>query len=156
MRIRLIAVGSRVPDWVQTGYQEYARRMPRDMPLELVELPLAKRYKNYNAVQCVNLEGDSILKSLSARDCVIALEVGGRAWSTEVLAGQLAGWRQQGDDIALLVGGPDGLSDACRARASQHWSLSSLTLPHPLVRVILAEQIYRAWTILQGHPYHRE
>ncbi|MBK8973944.1 MAG: 23S rRNA (pseudouridine(1915)-N(3))-methyltransferase RlmH [Hahellaceae bacterium] len=156
MRIRLISVGSRVPEWVESGYQEYARRLPREMPLELVEIPLARRHKNYNAQQCINQEGDAILKVLTPRDLVVALEVKGKPWTTEKLSEHLASWRTQGMDVALLIGGPDGLSDTCRARALQQWSLSALTLPHPLVRVILAEQIYRAWSILQGHPYHRE
>lgn len=156
MRLRLIAVSGRVPDWVAAGYHEYARRLPRDMALDLVELPLARRPRNYNPLQCMVHEGEAMLKALSPRDTVVALEVGGSAWSTDTLATHLAQWRQLGGDVALLVGGPDGLSPACRQRADLQWSLSALTLPHPLVRVILAEQLYRAWTILQGHPYHRD
>ncbi|WP_296898280.1 23S rRNA (pseudouridine(1915)-N(3))-methyltransferase RlmH [Thiohalocapsa sp.] len=100
-------------------------------------------------------EGARILAAVPARARVVALDLRGRAWSSEQLASELAGWLADGRDIALLVGGPNGLSDACLARAEQRWSLSPLTLPHPLVRVLVAEQLYRAWSQLQGHPYHR-
>jgi 23S rRNA (pseudouridine1915-N3)-methyltransferase len=100
-------------------------------------------------------ESDAILAATGPKDRVIALEVGGRPWSTEKLAAQLENWQQDGRDVSFLVGGPDGLADACRKRADQQWSLSPLTLPHPLVRIILAEQLYRAWSITRNHPYHR-
>src|SRR5690554_5952005 len=100
-------------------------------------------------------ESDAILTAVGPRDRVIALEVGGRPWSTEKLASQLESWQQEGQDVSFLVGGPDGLAEACRQRADQQWSLSPLTLPHPLVRILLAEQLYRAWSITRNHPYHR-
>jgi 23S rRNA (pseudouridine1915-N3)-methyltransferase len=100
-------------------------------------------------------ESDAILAATGAKDRVIALEVGGRPWSTEKLAAQLENWQQDGRDVSFLVGGPDGLADDCRKRADQQWSLSPLTLPHPLVRIVLAEQLYRAWSITRNHPYHR-
>ena len=155
MRIHLIAVGTRMPAWVTGAWQEYSKRMPRECSLRLVEIPLGKRRKSLTARQAADEEGRQMLAAVP-RDCtVIALDVLGNSWSTQKLAGQLRDWLGSGRDVALLVGGPDGLSAACLARADQKWSLSALTYPHPLVRVILAEQLYRAWAINAGHPYHR-
>ena len=144
-----------MPDWVSAGYNEYARRMPPELPLDLVEIPMAHRGKNPDIPRLMQRESDAILAAVNPRDRVIALEVGGRPWSTEALAGKLEGWQLEGQDVCFLVGGPDGLAPACRQRADQQWSLSPLTLPHPLVRVVLAEQLYRAWSITRNHPYHR-
>lgn len=144
-----------MPEWVSQGYNEYARRMPPEMPVELVEIPMAHRGKNPDIPRLMQREADSILSAVGPRDRVIALEVGGRSWSTEKLASQLENWQQDGRDVSFLVGGPDGLADTCRTRADQLWSLSSLTLPHPLVRILLAEQLYRAWSVTRNHPYHR-
>ncbi len=155
MRLRLICVGQKMPGWVSAGYHEYARRMPPELPLELVEIPLAHRGKNPDTARLVRRESDAILAATGQKDRVVALEVGGRPWSTEKLASQLEQWQQDGRDVSFLVGGPDGLADACRERATQQWSLSPLTLPHPLVRIVLAEQLYRAWSITRNHPYHR-
>jgi 23S rRNA (pseudouridine1915-N3)-methyltransferase len=155
MKLRLICVGQKMPDWVSTGYNEYARRMPPELPLELTEIAMAHRGKNPDIPRLMQRESDAILASVAPRDRVIALEVGGRPWSTEKLASQLESWQQDGQDVCFLVGGPDGLADACRQRADQQWSLSPLTLPHPLVRIVLAEQLYRAWSITCNHPYHR-
>ncbi|MDX1598365.1 MAG: 23S rRNA (pseudouridine(1915)-N(3))-methyltransferase RlmH [Marinobacter sp.] len=155
MRLRLICVGQKMPDWVSQGYTDYARRMPPELPLELVEIPMAHRGKNPDIARLMQKESDSILSAAGPRDRVVALEVGGRPWSTEKLASQLENWQQDGRDVSFLVGGPDGLAEACRQRADQLWSLSPLTLPHPLVRILLAEQLYRAWSITRNHPYHR-
>lgn len=155
MRLHLIAVGQRMPDWVEQGFREYARRMPPDCPLQLHEISAGKRGKGADLKRLCEQEGERVLAAIPKGAWVIALEVGGRSWSTEALASRLDGWRQQGCDVALLVGGPEGLAEACRQRADQLWSLSPLTLPHPLVRVVVAEQLYRAWTILSNHPYHR-
>lgn len=155
MRLRLICVGQKMPDWVSQGYTDYARRMPPELPLELVEIPMAHRGKNPDIARLMQKESDAILAAAGARDRVVALEVGGRPWSTEKLASQLENWQQDGRDVSFLVGGPDGLAEACRQRADQLWSLSPLTLPHPLVRILLAEQLYRAWSITRNHPYHR-
>ena len=144
-----------MPEWVSQGYNEYARRMPPELSLDLVEIPLAHRGKNPDIPRLIQREGDAILSALGPRDRVIALEVGGRNWSTEKLAGQLENWQLDGRDVSFLVGGPDGLADICRDRADQLWSLSALTLPHPLVRILLAEQLYRAWSVTRNHPYHR-
>lgn len=155
MRLRLICVGQKMPGWVTDGFREYARRMPREMPLELVEVAMAHRGKSPDVGRLMQQEADAVLSAAGDRDRVVALEVGGRAWSTEDLAGQLENWQLDGRDVSFLVGGPDGLHASCRERADQQWSLSPLTLPHPLVRIVLAEQLYRAWSITRNHPYHR-
>ena len=155
MQIQLIAVGNRMPSWVTEGYQDYAKRLPRECELLLREIAPGKRGKHADIARIREEEGERVLSALGRDDRVIALEVGGKAWCTLDLAEQLTSWQRHGHRVSLLVGGPDGLSDACRQRASQQWSLSPLTLPHPLVRVILAEQIYRAWSLLNRHPYHR-
>lgn len=144
-----------MPAWVGEGYKEYARRLPRECGLVLKEVPLAHRSKSQPVERAVNEEGKRMLAVLSDRQQVIALDVKGRNWSTEQLAQQMDNWMQDGRDISLLVGGPDGLAAECLQRAGQTWSLSPLTLPHPLVRVLLAEQLYRAWSLNSGHPYHR-
>ena len=155
MRIHLIAVGTRMPSWVSEGYQEYAKRLPRECRLQLLEVPLSKRHKSLTAAQAKQQEGKAMLAALP-KDCtVIALDVSGKSWGTEDLARNLDDWLGSGRDVALLVGGPDGLSPTCLDRAERRWSLSALTYPHPLVRIVLAEQLYRAWTLNTGHPYHR-
>jgi 23S rRNA (pseudouridine1915-N3)-methyltransferase len=155
VQINLIAVGTRMPAWVDEGYNEYARRMPRECGLELIQIPLGQRTKAQAVERAMNEEGKRMLAATTKDQHVVALDIKGRSWSTEDLADQLRDWMRNGCDVSLLVGGPDGLAAECLARARQHWSLSSLTLPHPLVRVVLAEQLYRAWTLLSGHPYHR-
>ncbi len=155
MRIRMIAVGSRMPKWVEDGYHEYARRLPQDFSLELQEIPLGKRGKGSDLARLQRRECEQMLAAIKPGDRVIALEVGGKTWSTEQLAEQAGRWRDDGRNISLLIGGPEGLAPESVARADQRWSLSPLTLPHPLVRVLVAEQLYRAWTVLTGHPYHK-
>jgi len=155
MRLRLICAGQRMPDWVSEGFDTYRKRFPREMPLELMEIPLSQRGRNPDIPRAIAREGEQMLSQVRPQDHVIALEVNGSNWSTEKLAQQLENWQMQGQDVAFLVGGPDGLSDACRQRAQQQWSLSPLTLPHPLVRILIAEQLYRAWTVVTNHPYHR-
>jgi len=155
MNIHLIAVGDKMPVWVQQGLDEYAKRLPRECALRLIEIAPGRRGKNADIARAVRDEGQRMLAAVPKGARVIALEVNGRSWSSEQLARQLGGWLSGGQDIALLVGGPEGLSEEARAGAQQQWSLSPLTLPHPLVRVILAEQLYRAWSILRNHPYHR-
>lgn len=147
-----------MPAWVQEGYTEYAKRLPREIFLEMVEIPLGQRgQKNATALidKARRKEGAAMLSALGPRDHVVALDVKGKPWSTEQLSRQLRAWQLLGESVCLLVGGPDGLSGDCLNAARQRWSLSPLTLPHPLVRVVLAEQIYRAWTLLVGHPYHK-
>lgn len=155
MKIRLIAVGTRMPDWVSSGYHEFAKRLTDDVRLELVEIAAGKRGKSADIARLTDKEGEAQLAALGSNDRVIALEVLGKPWRTEDLSQKLKQWLAEGRTISLLIGGPEGLSTAASARADEQWSLSPLTLPHPLVRVLLAEQIYRAWTLLKGHPYHR-
>ena len=142
MRIRLIAAGTRLPQWVDEGVAEYGRRFSRGLKFELVEIPLAR-------------EAERMRAAIGAGDYVVALEVSGRALTTPQLAKWLAARMAGGKNLALLVGGPDGLDAGLSARADFRWSLSPLTWPHGLVRVMVAEQLYRAHSLLQGHPYHR-
>lgn len=155
MRIHLIAVGTRMPSWVEEGYGEYAKRMPRECCLALKEIPLAKRQRNSDVERLVADEGQRMLAAIPDGSHVIALDVTGKQRGTPELAAALEQWLGGGRDVCLLVGGPDGLAPACLRRARERWSLSPLTLPHPLVRILLAEQLYRAWSIVQNHPYHR-
>ncbi|TNF36069.1 MAG: 23S rRNA (pseudouridine(1915)-N(3))-methyltransferase RlmH [Gammaproteobacteria bacterium] len=155
MKIRVLAVGTRMPAWVTEGCHEYTKRLPPELALEWHEIPLGKRARNQPVAKAIAEESERMLKAIGRDDQVVALDVQGKALSTQALAGKLSDWQQAGRPLTLLVGGPDGLSDDCRARADLHWSLSALTLPHPLVRIVLAEQLYRAWTILSGHPYHK-
>ena len=158
MRIHLIAVGSRMPVWVQSGYQEYAKRLSQsaECRLQLIEIEAGKRGKNADINRILQDEGTRMLAAIPANSYVIALDVQGQAWNTAQVAQQLKKWQFLGRDISLLVGGPEGLAPDCLAKAEQKWSLSPLTFPHPLVRVIVAEQLYRGWSLLRGHPYHRE
>jgi 23S rRNA (pseudouridine1915-N3)-methyltransferase len=141
--------------WVEAGYHDYAKRLPPECSLRLVEIEPGHRGRGASTQVARGAEGDRLLAAIPRGAQVVALDQRGHAWSTQQLADRLAAWMAEGRDLALLVGGPDGLSDACRQQAHRLWSLSQLTFPHPLVRVILAEQLYRAWSILKGHPYHR-
>jgi 23S rRNA (pseudouridine1915-N3)-methyltransferase len=154
MQIHLITVAKRPAPWVEEGFREFAKRLPEQCRLRTVRLPPGHR-TGANCQARLQREGERMLAAIPAGAHVVALDVHGVPWSTEQFAEQLAAWLRDGPDVALLVGGPDGLSAACRLDASQVWSLSPLTLPHALVTVVLAEQIYRAWSILHRHPYHR-
>ena len=155
MRISVVAVGTRMPDWVTEGIAQYSKRLPRELKLTWREVPLAKRGKEASAQQLCAEQGEQILKAIPAAEQVIALDVKGKRVSTEHLARQLETWQMSGHNYSIVIGGPDGLSPQCLSRADQCWSLSDLTLPHPLVRVVLVEQLYRAWTITVNHQYHR-
>jgi len=155
MRIQMLAVGQKMPAWVNDGFETYAQRMPSDMPLELIELPMAKRVKNKSTDQYLEAEAQSILKKLGNNHHIVVLDVKGKNHTTESLASRLSYWQTVGKNIALIIGGPDGLSDKITSMAQEKWSLSNLTLPHPMVRVIISEAIYRAWTVTNNHPYHR-
>jgi len=156
MHIHLIAVGQKMPGWVKTGYDEYAKRLPANFSLKLVEISPGQRSKSSDPKRAIEEESQKILNAIPNGAHVIALDERGKQWTTLKLADNMRDWMQDGRDVALLVGGPDGLSQEVKQRAEQLWSLSQLTLPHPLVRVFLSEQIYRAWSVTQGHPYHRE
>ncbi|MGL4205008.1 MAG: 23S rRNA (pseudouridine(1915)-N(3))-methyltransferase RlmH [Aeromonadaceae bacterium] len=156
MKIQLFAVGTKMPDWVTTGFNEYQRRFPKDLPLELVEIPAGKRGKNADIARILQKEGEQTLAAIPKGARIVTLDIPGKPWTTEQLASQLEAWKLDGRDVALLIGGPEGLAPECKALAEQSWSLSPLTLPHPLVRVVVAESLYRAWSITTNHPYHRE
>lgn len=155
MKIHLIAVGQKMPAWVTQGYEEYARRLPADCALLLHEIPAGKRGKNADVKRILEEEGKRVIEKIPKGAHVVAMEVGGKNHTTEKLAARLDDWRNQGGDVALLIGGPEGLSDDCRGIANEQWSLSNLTLPHPVVRVVVAEALYRAYSVLINHPYHR-
>jgi 23S rRNA (pseudouridine1915-N3)-methyltransferase len=155
MRARLIAVGERMPGWVAEGFAEYRKRLSHELPLELTELKPGVRGKGRDDARAIQDEGEAMLAALPHDIHVIALDGRGKTWSSEDLAAQLERWRMSGRDVAFLIGGPDGHSAEVLARADQSRSLGPLTLPHMLVRLVLAEQLYRATTINAGHPYHR-
>ena len=155
MHIRIITIGTKMPSWVKAACNEYLKRIPNELNVDIIELPMKQRSKKINISMALLQEGEAMMKTIGANDKVIALDLRGRNWKTEELAKKIEGWKQSGDDFSLLIGGPDGISENCIERADILWSLSSLTFPHPLVRVLLIEQIYRASTINNGHPYHR-
>lgn len=155
MQIHIIAVGTRMPDWVQAGYAEYAKRLPHECRLRLHEIPAGKRAKGADLVRLARNEGARLLAAVPPDSRVVALDRHGRELDTQALAGRMEKLLGAGQDLALLVGGPEGLTPECLAAAHERWSLSKLTLAHPVVRVVLAEQLYRAWSILRGLPYHR-
>jgi 23S rRNA (pseudouridine1915-N3)-methyltransferase len=155
VRVHLLAVGERMPDWVEAGYRDYARRLRGGIALELRPLRAGRRARGADPARARSEEADRLLAAVPAGARVVALDAGGEAWSTEGLAESLRAWLPEGRDLALLVGGADGLDPRCLQVAERVWSLSALTFPHALVRVLIAEQLYRAWSLLQGHPYHR-
>ena len=155
MIINLIAVGSRCSQWAESGFQDYQKRLPTECKLNLITIPLSKRNKNSEISKHIAEEEKKILAAIPKRSRIIALDVQGQMWNTQQLAQSLQRWQLERYDVSLLIGGPDGLGDACTKIAERIWSLSPLTLPHALVRIVVAEQLYRAWSLLNGHPYHR-
>lgn len=155
MRLVLIAIGQKMPAWVVAGYDEYAKRLPAHLKLELIERPASPWAARGDVARGMREEADALRAAIPKNAHVVALDERGSAWTTVQLSERLADWQRDGRDVALLVGGPDGLDPPLRDAAEQRWSLSPLTLPHPLVRILVAEQLYRAWTLLAGHPYHR-
>lgn len=155
MKIRILTISHKVPHWLTEAYDDYAKRLPNSYALHLVEIPAEKRLANCDISKITLREGEKMLALIKPHHHVIALDVKGKEWSTEELAENLSLWQQQGAPIDLLIGGPEGLAASALQRANEHWSLSKLTFPHHLVRLILAEQIYRAYTLITHHPYHR-
>lgn len=153
VKIRLLSIGTRMPAWVRDGYETYARRLPKDNQLLLEEI--ARPGQDRDVSRTRGQEGARMLARIRPADWVVALDERGESWTTSELSQRMADWRTQARQPVLLIGGPDGLAAECLERADNRWSLSALTLPHALVRVLVAEQIYRAWTLLNGHPYHR-
>ncbi len=156
MKITIIAVGKHMPDWVTAGVNDYLQRFASQLRCDIIEITPAKRSKNATAAQYKQQEAELILAKIPAANYVIALDVKGTSWDTPQLAKQVEKWMLNACDVSLIIGGPDGLDERCLQRANARWSLSDLTLPHPLVRVVLVEQLYRAWSLLNNHPYHRE
>jgi 23S rRNA (pseudouridine1915-N3)-methyltransferase len=154
MHLSIIAVGQRMPDWVQSGYTEYSKRLPSQFSLKLIEIPAVKR--GGNNARAIEEEGARVLQAITADTRVIVLDERGKSWQTRELSKAMDDWLHDGRDVAFVIGGADGHAESVRQRAERLWSLSALTLPHGMVRVVLAEQLYRAWSLLQGHPYHRD
>ncbi len=155
MHINLIAIGNKMPAWIKAGYDEYAKRLPLDYRIQLIEIPTIKRNKSSSLTQLNAQEGSKLLAAVETSGPIISLDRQGRLLSTEEWVKKLLHWHDHCAHINVLVGGPEGLSDDCLKKSQEVVSLSALTFPHPLVRVILAEQIYRAWSIITHHPYHR-
>lgn len=156
MVIHFITVGQKMPKWVQDGYAEYAKRLPKACRLNLVELPMAQRGKTSSVEGLKAEEAKRILASIPKGARMIVLDEHGQQVTTKGLADRLEDWLGGGQDVALIVGGPDGLEKSLIDQAQWKWGLSNLTLPHPMVRILVAEQLYRAWSVIQNHPYHRE
>ena len=155
LRLTLIAASNRQPAWVDEGFAEYAARLRGRCTLELKVLPLARRTQSTPIERALADEGERMAAAIPTGAHVVALAQIGKAWTTKDLAARLTRWSERGAPVALLIGGPDGLGPAALARAGERWSLSALTLPHGLVRIVAAEALYRAWSLLQNHPYHR-
>lgn len=155
MHIRLLAVGDRQPAWVNDAYESYAGRLPREWRFRLDTIPTVRRSKNDKSRQAMEAEGSQVLARLRDAEQVVLLDERGKSLSSSALAAKLTDWQRDGRDLCLVIGGPDGVSDACQQRADFKWSLSAMTLPHGLARVLVVEALYRAWSMNSGHPYHR-
>lgn len=156
MKITVFAVGTKMPNWVQTAWQEFAKRMPKECAVELHEIKPESRNQSKNTQQIMLAEANRINHAIPDRSWRVILDEHGKDISTKDLSNNLRKWLTSGNDIAIIIGGPDGLDKDLKQTANQTIKLSSLTLPHPMVRVLLAEQLYRAWSIINNHPYHRE
>lgn len=155
MHIRLLAVGDRQPSWVDDAFGIYAQRFPREWKFRLDTIATVRRNKNDKSLKAMAAEGEQILAKLSPTEQVVLLDERGKELTSSLLAVRLADWQSDSRDLCFIIGGPDGVSEACRQRADFTWSLSKLTLPHGMARVLLSEQLYRAWSLQSGHPYHR-
>ncbi|MEZ5659583.1 MAG: 23S rRNA (pseudouridine(1915)-N(3))-methyltransferase RlmH [Burkholderiaceae bacterium] len=156
MRIHVLAVGTRMPDWVRAGVDEYTRRMPAELPVQWHEIRAEARNKQPDPARCMAREAERILAAVPGGAWRVILDERGRDRDTLALAQRMQSWRERSAPVAMIIGGPDGLDPALRESADETLSLSRLTLPHPIVRIVLAEQLYRAWSVITGHPYHRE
>jgi len=155
MRISIVALGERMPDWVTHGYHEYIKRIGTEMPIDLIEVSPEKRGKNADIPRILEKEAKRLRAHIPANSVVVALDINGKSWSTEALADRLRHWQQDGSNICFLIGGPEGMTRELLDSADLRLSFSAMTFPHPLVRILLAEQLYRAYSILNNHPYHK-
>jgi 23S rRNA (pseudouridine1915-N3)-methyltransferase len=156
VQIRILSIGRNLPHWINEGFANYAKRMPRECALELIELDAGARVRKRSVPEKIQAEAVLLRNRMEPGWLTVALDERGRSHTSTALAKSLEQWRGSGRNVQLIVGGADGLDLAIRDKAEQCWSLSPLTLPHGLVRVLVAEQLFRAWSILQGHPYHRQ
>lgn len=156
MHLRLLAVGSRQPHWVDDAFDSYVTRFPREWRFQLLTIDTARRARNESRQRAAAAESRQLLAKLARGEQLILLDQQGRQMTSERLAERVSGWQTDGRDLAFVIGGPDGVAESLRNRAEFVWSLSELTLPHGLARVLFAEQMYRAWSLLAGHPYHRD
>ncbi len=155
MRIYIVALGDRMPDWVSQGYQEYVKRIGSELPVELIEVSPEKRGKGADIARLMDKEAKRLRAHIPGNSIVVALDIKGKTWSTEELAQQLGQWQQSGRNLCFLIGGPEGMTREVLESADLRLSFSPMTFPHPLVRIVLAEQLYRAYSILNNHPYHK-
>jgi 23S rRNA (pseudouridine1915-N3)-methyltransferase len=156
LKLVMLAVGQRMPGWIETGFYEYAKRMPREATLELIQIKPEPRASGAPVERITAAEGKRVRGALPCNSFKVVLDERGQSCTTKALAGRLESWLMEGRDVAFVIGGPDGLEEALRREADWLWSLTPLTLPHGLVRVVVAEQLYRASSILKNHPYHRD
>jgi 23S rRNA (pseudouridine1915-N3)-methyltransferase len=156
MKVHLIAVGKKMPDWINTGYAEFSKRMPPELQINLIEITPSTRNKSTPIENNIKEEGERIQSAIPDNSRLIVLDEKGNNFNSVDLSKKMEDWLPMGQDIVLVIGGADGIDPMIKQQADEKWSLSSLTLPHALVRVVVAEQLYRAWSILKGHPYHRE
>ncbi len=156
MIIYLVAIGTGMPRWVKDGFEEYSNRLKQEIQLKLIEVPALPRKKNSDLSKILKEESDKLLSAIPKNCKIVGLDVIGDAVTTLQLSKRMESWLFGGQDIALLIGGPEGFDDRIKSLFTESLSLSKLTLPHPLVRVIIAEQLFRGWSILHNHPYHRE
>lgn len=155
MIIHIISVGHKVPGWVETAVEDFTKRFPPELKINLIPIPLIKRGKNPDIQRIIRDEGVKIISAIPSRSMPVALDVKGKKITTQDFSQLLKRWMENSQDMALIIGGPDGLSDDVLSNAALMLSLSNLTFPHTLVKVMLVEQLYRAWSILKNHPYHR-
>ncbi|APC96416.1 23S rRNA (pseudouridine(1915)-N(3))-methyltransferase RlmH [Francisella frigiditurris] len=155
MKIKILSLGEKPPKWVCDGFDEYKKRLSKSIPIELIELPIAKRTKTSNTSLWLAQEAKTILNKLNDNDHLVILDVTSKIISTEELAQKMENWKLNNPNVVILIGGPDGIDDSIKQIAKEKISISKMTFPHPIVRIIIAEQLYRAYTILEGHPYHK-
>ena len=156
MKIHLIAVGKKIPEWINAGFSEFSKRMPPELQINLIEITPSIRNKATPIEKNIKEEGERIQSAIPSNSKLIVLDEKGTSFNSIALSKKMESWLPMGQDITLVIGGANGIDPVIKQQADEKWSLSSFTLPHALVRVVIAEQLYRAWSILKKHPYHRE